>query len=88
MKSIFVIVILTGIIAGTGLLLNGCQQKTNEHMAPSMDTTTDIRQEKASEEVSENVIYTCPMHPEVISDKPGTCPECGMFLEKKEVKAQ
>ena len=25
--------------------------------------------------------YTCPMHPEVISDKPGSCPICGMALE-------
>ncbi len=25
--------------------------------------------------------YTCPMHPEVRSDKPGACPECGMALE-------
>ena len=24
--------------------------------------------------------YTCPMHPEVISDKPGKCPKCGMEL--------
>jgi len=28
-------------------------------------------------------IYTCPMHPEVESDKPGKCPECGMNLVKK-----
>jgi len=25
--------------------------------------------------------YTCPMHPEVQSDQPGTCPKCGMDLE-------
>jgi FtsP/CotA-like multicopper oxidase with cupredoxin domain len=26
------------------------------------------------------VAYTCPMHPEVISDEPGRCPKCGMKL--------
>jgi Cu+-exporting ATPase len=25
--------------------------------------------------------YTCPMHPEVLADKPGPCPKCGMALE-------
>ena len=25
-------------------------------------------------------LYTCPMHPEVISDKPGSCPKCEMEL--------
>jgi hypothetical protein len=29
------------------------------------------------------VLYACPMHPEVTSDKPGTCPKCGMALVKK-----
>lgn len=27
--------------------------------------------------------YLCPMHPTVISDKPGTCPVCGMDLVRK-----
>ncbi|MEO5645671.1 MAG: heavy metal-binding domain-containing protein [Bacteroidia bacterium] len=27
--------------------------------------------------------YTCTMHPEVKSDKPGKCPKCGMELVKK-----
>src|SRR5690349_10845834 len=25
--------------------------------------------------------YTCPMHPEVRQNRPGTCPKCGMALE-------
>ncbi len=29
------------------------------------------------------VQYTCTMHPEVLSDKPGKCPKCGMALVKK-----
>ncbi|KIO78896.1 hypothetical protein TH53_00880 [Pedobacter lusitanus] len=29
------------------------------------------------------VQYTCTMHPEVISNKPGKCPKCGMTLVKK-----
>jgi uncharacterized protein with PIN domain len=28
------------------------------------------------------VHYTCPMHPEVITTKPGKCPKCGMTLVK------
>jgi membrane fusion protein, copper/silver efflux system len=27
--------------------------------------------------------YTCPMHPTVISDRPGSCPVCGMDLVRK-----
>lgn len=30
--------------------------------------------------------YTCPMHPEVVSDAPGDCPKCGMALELAEPK--
>ncbi len=30
--------------------------------------------------------YTCPMHPEVQSPEPGSCPKCGMALERREPK--
>lgn len=33
-------------------------------------------------------LYTCPMHPEIIKDKPGKCPICGMDLVKKETGSQ
>src|ERR1041384_7898466 len=29
--------------------------------------------------------WTCPMHPEVVRDKPGSCPICGMALEPRTV---
>lgn len=32
------------------------------------------------------VAYTCPMHPEVRSAEPGTCPKCGMTLVPVEKK--
>jgi FtsP/CotA-like multicopper oxidase with cupredoxin domain len=28
----------------------------------------------------EDAVYTCPMHPNVVSEEPGRCPECGMKL--------
>lgn len=31
----------------------------------------------------EGVKYTCVMHPEVVQDKPGNCPKCGMKLVEK-----
>ncbi len=34
-------------------------------------------------EVMEAAQYSCPMHPEVTSDKPGKCSKCGMELTKK-----
>ena len=30
---------------------------------------------------AEDSLYTCPMHPEVLADRPGDCPKCGMPLE-------
>src|SRR3989344_5722114 len=39
------------------------------------------------EQPDSNVIYTCPMHPEVKSKTPGRCPACGMELISKKVGA-
>jgi P-type Cu+ transporter len=36
---------------------------------------------------SPGAIYTCPMHPEIEQDKPGSCPICGMALEPKTISA-
>lgn len=35
----------------------------------------------APEPAPKGTQYTCPMHPEIVRDKPGSCPICGMALE-------
>ncbi len=52
--------------------LTGCRNSKQEQ-APSQ------HQEEIKKE-----IYTCPMHPQIIRDKPGNCPICGMQLVRKE----
>ena len=33
-------------------------------------------------------IYTCPMHPEVVRNEPGSCPICGMALEPRNAPSE
>ena len=40
--------------------------------------------EEASAASNNGQEYTCPMHPEVVSDEPGDCPICGMDLVPKQ----
>lgn len=54
------------------LVVSGCKQPEDHTQKSPVDTTTiDMA-------VAEK--YVCPMHPQVISDEPGTCPVCGMDL--------
>lgn len=36
---------------------------------------------KVRDDTAEGTIYTCPMHPEIRQNGPGSCPICGMALE-------
>ncbi|WP_442504676.1 heavy metal translocating P-type ATPase [Marinivivus vitaminiproducens] len=43
---------------------------------------------RRQEPVAEGAVYTCPMHPEIRQDGPGSCPICGMALEPEQVSAE
>ena len=51
-------------------------------MFTSCGTRSTKEKPATSTEVAK-VQYTCPMHSEVVSDKPGNCPKCGMALVEK-----
>jgi hypothetical protein len=58
-----------------------------------ISTLTINAQEKAGKKDTAHnaVYYTCPMHPNVKSDKAGKCPKCGMDLalsKKEQMKAE
>jgi hypothetical protein len=36
----------------------------------------------------QDTLYTCTMHPEVVSNKPGKCPKCGMDLVVKKTASK
>jgi Cu+-exporting ATPase len=40
---------------------------------------------RPAEPAAGTVEWTCPMHPQIVRDKPGTCPICGMALEPRTV---
>ena len=47
-----------------------------------MDHSHHTHTQPDHEQHGKNTQYTCPMHPDVTSDKPGMCPKCHMALEK------
>jgi Cu+-exporting ATPase len=57
----------------------GCAQKFAADPAQYLGGRRQPQREPAS--APSSVAYTCPMHPEVTSDRPGACPKCGMALE-------
>lgn len=58
------------------------QEAVQKFLAASQDTTANQMQH--DHRSPQKVYYTCPMHPTIVQDEPGTCPICGMDLIKKE----
>lgn len=69
---------IIGIVMAGILLFVGCS--TDKHAADDHAT----HDASASPGMSQADTYTCPMHPEVVKEGPGTCPICGMDLVRVE----
>jgi len=54
----------------------------NKSAAPMMTQPVGMQRAKPSQKTAS---FTCPMHPEIVRDAPGSCPICGMALEPRTV---
>ncbi|WP_310556904.1 DUF6799 domain-containing protein [Flavobacterium sp.] len=79
---------------GTKCMVNGecimkdgtkMQMKEGDCMEMSGKMCTDKMKKMETNKTKKMAVmnYSCPMHPEVTSNKPGKCPKCGMDLVKQ-----
>lgn len=62
--------IAAALLAIAALNVTGCKQPSTPAGQTANAAATTVK-------------YTCPMHPEIVQDKPGNCPKCGMALVEK-----
>lgn len=72
MKTLLLVAFVSG-------FLGGCSSGST----PGSSATPAAVVSPAGTPTAGAVVYTCSMHPEVVSDKPGKCPKCNMDLVVK-----
>ncbi len=60
-----------------------CHNKFTLQPDKYLQSESDHKHSKSSGESTEkdDIFYTCPMHPEIHQNEPGSCPKCGMALD-------
>jgi P-type Cu+ transporter len=59
----------------------GCQTKFAADPTRYLKPPKNAADPAPGDQGNSGAIYTCPMHPEIRKDHPGSCPKCGMALE-------
>lgn len=67
-----------------GEMVYFCSLKCKERFDKNPETFVAGEKKQKVEPSRKGAIYTCPMHPEVLQEGPGSCPKCGMALEPAE----
>lgn len=78
MKRQLVLVVWSAVTLSSTLVLSSCSKPTGTEST----AVQDRGQHANTEAAQKKEIWTCPMHPQVKKDGPGSCPICGMDLVK------
>lgn len=57
----------------------------NNSETKNTNTVTQADTSGMSRVMGTDEMYTCKMHQDVMGDRPGKCPKCGMNLEKQKM---
>jgi len=68
-------------LAALLLVFSACRDHSQHDKMPAEHEHPAMQHDSAA------AVYTCPMHPKIVRDQPGSCPICGMDLVKKETAA-
>jgi Cu(I)/Ag(I) efflux system membrane fusion protein/cobalt-zinc-cadmium efflux system membrane fusion protein len=74
--------VLDGLDAGEQVVVNGqflidSESQLQEALQKILAGAAGL----IAEQAAHHTLWSCPMHPEVLSEEPGRCPDCNMFLE-------
>lgn len=64
-----------------------CKEKFDRDPESYLKETVEVKVEKKEMTVAKTE-WTCPMHPEIVRNSPGSCPICGMALELRTVSLE
>ncbi len=81
-KSILVALIGSGLF----IIITGSSMGVPYH-DPSVNNSNALINPQEKKETVVKTVYACPMHSEIVQEKAGKCPKCGMDLKAREVRS-